>query len=482
MKIFNDKFRPLHGYEEGKSDAIDPASSAQALDYKKNNLKQYISLNPTQIENRMGGDKYFITKKYDGEYAAIFFSYGQTVIVNRSGRVRRGIPCVEEAGRLLTAAGVKEAFIPAEIYVSDENRKTRVNDLLSALANKNKISTLRLACFDIVELDGTNYLPLPYPTTWKKLTELFAGGESCHPVEMETVTSAQQVLETYLKWVENEGAEGLVVRTELPFVYKIKPRHNIDVVIVGFSEGTGNEKGRVRSLLTAFIPEEGKYQVVGRVGSGLKAELGKSLFTELSQAVIPSDYIQTDANYVAFHMVRPEKVIEISVNDLMTETVDGPKQNPVLEVRDGGFKLSYTVDGVKFLAPVFERMRDDKNADSTDVKPVRPDGSLCLATPAMESAEEVLSKSEILLREVYLKTVGNKKMLQKYLVWKTNKEKTGNYPAYVLCYVNFSTDRQEPLQREVRISDSREQIMALHRKLLEENIKKGWEKQEESSG
>lgn len=37
---------------------------------------------------------------------------------------------------------------------------------------------------------------------------------------------------------------GGVVRSDLPFVYKIKPRHSIDAVVVGFSEGAGAERGR----------------------------------------------------------------------------------------------------------------------------------------------------------------------------------------------------------------------------------------------
>ena len=85
-----------------------------------------------------------------------------------------------------------------------------------------------------------------------------------------------------------------------------------------------------------------------------------------------------------------------------------------------------------------------------------------------------LSPSQMLFREVYRKTLGKKSMIQKYLIWKTNKEASGDFPAYVLHYTNYSSDRQEQLQREIRISDKREQIFDLHQKMLEENIKKGW--------
>ena len=62
------------------------------------------------------------------------------------------------------------------------------------------------------------------------------------------------------------------------------------------------------------------------------------------------------------------------------------------------------------------------------------------------------------------------------MVWKTNKEKLYSYPAYVFHYTNFSSDRKEPLQREICISDDPEQIMQIMGEFIEENIKKGWVK------
>ena len=79
-------------------------------------------------------------------------------------------------------------------------------------------------------------------------------------------------------------------------------------------------------------------------------------------------------------------------------------------------------------------------------------------------------------RELYEKKLGEKYMLQKYLIWQTNKEDTGEFPAYVLHYTNFSSNRLEPLQREIRVSDSSKQIYELYNAMLEANIKKGWER------
>ena len=66
-------------------------------------------------------------------------------------------------------------------------------------------------------------------------------------------------------------------------------------------------------------------------------------------------------------------------------------------------------------------------------------------------------------------------MAQKFLVWKTNKEQTGRFPAYVLHHTDYSASRKDALKRDIRVSDSLEQINALLDQFIAENIKKGWE-------
>ncbi len=479
MKLYENRLKAVHGYEEGRVDAVDPDSSSQALSYKKDFLKRFIPIDARQIGSRLTGTLFCVTRKYDGEYAFIIHDGGQTVAINRSGRVRRGIPCIEEAGWLLDRAGVHQAMLGAELYAAPEGKRGRLGDLLAALADKRRIGTLRLAVFDLVGLDGkpvrTNYLE-----KWDRLHELFEDGERVREVDMRVARSAAEVLGIYDEWVVRQQSEGLVVYGDMPFVYKIKPRHSVDAVVVGFSEGAGTERGQVRSLLLALMPREGRYQITGRVGSGLVEEVRELLFDRLSKHIMPSEFVETDANMVAFRMVRPDTVVEITVGDLLYETEAGPKTNTLLEIRDGAYRIAGTVEGVKFLAPVFVRIRMDKNADAADVRLTQIEGFASPYAPQAEAASyvppapEELPRSKLLYRDVYLKTIGQKTMLQKYMVWKTNKEQTGAYPAYVLYVANLSPQRQTPLQREVEVSDSPEQIRELLKHSMEKNLKGGW--------
>jgi hypothetical protein len=78
-------------------------------------------------------------------------------------------------------------------------------------------------------------------------------------------------------------------------------------------------------------------------------------------------------------------------------------------------------------------------------------------------------------REVYTKTLKGKLMVRKFLMWKTNKENEGSeYPSYVVHFTDYSPGRKVPMDREVRISNSEEQINELFEQLKKENIKKGW--------
>lgn len=479
MKINEDKLKKKYGYEEGWSDAIDKETADKALSYKKDFLKQFIAINQNEIDKRLGGQKYWATLKYDGEYADIFHDGKNTVTLNRSARVRRGLPCIVEAGELLNKAGIKQAVIASEIYYYNDGKRSKLGQLLSAFADEKKISNLRLAIYDIQEIDGKPLRTTNYQEKYDKITEIFGKGELCHPVEMKVANSVQEVKNIYQKWVVEENQEGLVVHSEMPFVFKIKPRHNLDTVVIGFTEGTGNQKGMVRTMLLAMMPEKNRYQIITHVGGGMPDKMKKDLFKKFSKNIIKSEYIETDSNYVAFHMIKPETVMEISVNDVNLEKPDYKPQNNVLEIVDGKYKLHSTVDGISVVAPIFEKFRDDKKADEDDVRISQVENfnyqDRKEEKPQAKDVSE-LPKSEIITREVYKKEQGDKIMVQKYVIWKTNKEETGYFSSYVLYYANFSSQRQDPLQREIKVSESLDQIKDLMKKDIEENVKSGWVK------
>ena len=83
--------------------------------------------------------------------------------------------------------------------------------------------------------------------------------------------------------------------------------------------------------------------------------------------------------------------------------------------------------------------------------------------------------STILARRVFKKVSGAKTMVQKFIIWKTNKEHTGNFPAYIFHHTDYSATRKEALKRDLRTSSSEEQIRRIMDDFIAGNIKKGWE-------
>ena len=94
-----------------------------------------------------------------------------------------------------------------------------------------------------------------------------------------------------------------------------------------------------------------------------------------------------------------------------------------------------------------------------------------------ESSEKIsLKKSEILKKEIYVKNSKGINMVRKFVLWKTNKEHTGEYPAFVYHYTDFSPSRADVLKKDLKVSNSKKQIEEIFNDEIVKNIKKGWEK------
>jgi len=66
-------------------------------------------------------------------------------------------------------------------------------------------------------------------------------------------------------------------------------------------------------------------------------------------------------------------------------------------------------------------------------------------------------------------------MVRKMVLWKTNKDDaSADFPAFVLHITDFSPNRKTPLERDIRVSSSLEQVEALWETLAAEYFVKGW--------
>jgi hypothetical protein len=443
-----------------------------AREYKKSLSRNFISLAPHKIDEYLGNSAFFVTRKYDGELALLFFEDEKLYAVNSGGAPLPDLLCSKEAAACLCGAGIRQGAFAAELYVDESQGRTRVFDAIAALAEPRRRDSLRFAFFDILSLNGADW-HRPFEETYKTLSKIFSA-HSCAPVRGEKVSSKEKIKELFDRWVTQEGGEGLVIRSGDRTAVKIKPRTSVDAAVIGFSES--EERGAVRTLLYALRKEDGSYQVIGRTGNGLSGEQKRELCTRLMPLKIPSNYIEVDSNHAVFHIIKPELVIELSANDVLCENSSGMIKNPLLEMKDGVLKHCATVHGYSLVSAVVERLREDKKPDITAVRISQLEERVFNPLAKKEHIPETHAPSQILVREVYRKE-SKSPMLMKFLVWKTNKEHEGNYPAYVFSYTNFSASRSDPLTLEVRVSNSGAQIMGFYREYTAKNVKTGWTRQ-----
>ena len=463
-----------NGYLEGDATAVGRDVVQRAIDYKRRVSGSFTPVALDEAEGKLVGSDFCVTYKFDGELQVVFIEDDTVFSVNSAGRVRYGLDCFEEARERVAASGVRRAILAAELYADESAGRTRNYHVSSALGSAGDRGVLRLGFFGIIEIDGEPFLPRHYRETHARLLELVAGGHRVGVVPMKPAASRHDVLKLAEDWIA-AGAEGVVVHSELSRIFKIKPKHSIDAAVVGYTEGDGDQRGKLRELLVAVRRDDGGFQVIGCTGNGLSENEKALLFQTLSACHAQSRYLETDSRNIAFHMVRPEMVIELTCTDLITETSKGTKQNAVLTFDDGaGYSLTAMLPGVSLLHPMFVRLREDKTPDPAMVHIRQLAALVSLQEPSGEGMQTDLPASEMIFRKVYVKESKGQKMVQKFLAWRTKKE-SASFPAFVFHYTNYSPARKEPLQREIRVSSSHDQLMAIVDSYLEANVKKGWQ-------
>ncbi len=444
--------------------------SRKAIDYKKNVAGKFSLVEAKDLHHRIGDSRMCVTKKIDGHLQIAFFDEGKVSLFNSNGRQRVGdIECARIFAQSLKDAGISKAAIATELYMPCPDGRPRHGDVATALADDKVCHKLRLAPFDILELDNEKWIPSHYSETHKKLCDLFSS-DMVRPVEMREASTLNEVLEIYKEWVDVEGAEGLVVHTEGPIVWKVKHRHTIDAAVVGY---TTTDRG-ISSLMFAVRREDGLFQHFVEGSTGMTDDERADVAERLSHLHADSQYILSDIRGIAYQMVRPEIVYEFTVLDLTARGNDDKiKMNSLLRWDEQhGWLMEGVTPGVSAIGITLVRERTDKTTSCTDVR-VSQLSDLC---PFEELELSIKTEPSTLLeRRIYRKKSGQKVMLHKFLLWKTNKEQTGRFPAYIIYHTDFSSGRKELIKRSMSYSSSEEQARELFNSEIVSNVKKGWE-------
>jgi hypothetical protein len=470
-------------------------------DYRKHVAQRFITRREEDIPT-LKGKEFIVSVKVDGAFTGYYYNKekSQSFFFNvPQHRIYIGLPVEKELVELLEKKLISEILLVGELFASthqpiDFTKRSRIYELVHYRRNPSSeedLNRIGFQVFDILSVNGKDWMKKEYLERYNKIKTIFPKQGRLSLVKTELFTNPYEILEFYQKEVIKNNQEGIVVRTG-NIAYKIKPIHIIDVAIIGIApgrEGTKIKKNQLASTLVALRYPDGKYQILSRVGGGLNDDQRTDLWGRFT-IVNSKDFIPITRDARAMKMVKPEVVGQIAYEDIITDSGGDPIYQSCV-IYDEKEKSWEVVRKVPFLALVSPRfieedpIRDDKNAEN--ITDVRISQIMDLVDiPKFESiAKYELDPSQVLARNVYEK---RDSMVRKFLLLKTNKSKAGDYPEYVIYNLDYSSNRKDPLKRDMKITNNEKQAHELFSTTVNNemigtkgDLKRGWKEYSISS-
>lgn len=457
--------------------------------YETEVSNRFIALKPADLPTRYGPDSRVLeTTKYDGEGVFLYFEAGRQPEIFAfnapSGRVRVGLPCLKELAALLKARGTKKTLLRAELYLREtvEGRRCTSADVARASYSSDPADAarFRLALLDVIMLDGRDLRvhQAEFLVIWKLLAEL--GGT--HPERLVHRAEGGEVSGVELPRVFEQktagGLEGLVIRRlDRPEVCKLKPRRTIDAAVVGFVEGDFEGHYGMLSLLTALAYPPGagglQLQAIARVGSGFNDQDRVDWLARLSTLRVDAPLAMSDSDGRPVRFVKPGYVVELEAEDVLPVDEETSGQQ-VFAWNNSRWGFEGLAACPRLLLPTFHRLRADKEFSPQAVRIAQLTGRE-LASP--ELVHRALPALEVVRREVYTKEIKGARAVRKLVVGR-RPATAGAFP-YVIFWTDFSAGRKTPLEVATLFAHTEARAEALVKKLLEENLTRGFVRWEE---
>jgi len=469
--VGEERYRPLSkGKLFSAGSAGDPRIAEIVSSYKRDIASAYISVSHDAIRQSIPSGRHIVSTKVDGEQWFLLKDDDGSFLISPNGKAITGIEVTEVAGRILQGWS---GLLAGELYAAVDTGRPRVYDLHSLLCGgaDAETSRMRFAAFDLL-LDGDSTTDdMPFSNRVGRIEELLSDGNLVHPVGFTETENPEGIEALFRSRVFDSNAEGIVVRCDDGRIFKIKPDISIDAAVVGY---TASADG-IHDLLLGLMAENGSIQLIGRVDIGFSAEERREIADRLSPLACESTLYLTSRNGLPYTWVKPEVVIEVTCHELLTHRADGePVRRPRVDYSpDVGWSPLGKHPSISMRDAVFVRVRDDKSANPIDVRWSQVSDIVAIG----DTDTATLPTSEIIRRAVYARRVHSGGMaVRKLIIWRTNKAAIDSrYPAYVAMFTDYSPDRMEPLQTDLKTASTLEKIISIVEEWLDANTGRGWE-------
>ncbi len=443
--------------------------------YKRQVAKRYRVVEPEAAERLLPAEDLFVSPKLDGELWFLVRKAGDTALVAYNGRILHGIALLRDVAPRLAKAS---DFVIAGELVGGQTggERPRSYHVGGALSDGALEGALAFHAFDLVLDDGRDALSVPYEARHARLVSLLGEDAGARVSVVHTLRGDPSfALARYREWVLSNRFEGIVVRSDRGLTYKIKPTTTVDMVVMAYGERITGDVRQVRELQVGLLREDGTYQLVGSVGTGLSEDDRVRWHAKLAAIETKSAFRLANREGTLCRFVRPEIVVEIRVSDfLSTDAWDAPIRRMSLAYDgEAGWSAVGEMRCAVLLHPVLMRERTDKVVDvgSVGMTQIAP----WLEEVGGESPVAVRhAAAEVLRRGVFTKETKGKTAVRKYLVIRTHKEHEGSHPPYAVFFTDFSGGRKEPLQSALRTAATLEGADAHVAEWLVDNVKRGW--------
>jgi bifunctional non-homologous end joining protein LigD len=226
------------------------------------------------------GDDWAFEVKWDGYRTIVFVDDGRVRLQSTAGHDVTG-RWPELAG-LAGAVHARSAILDGELVVFDDDGRPRFELVQNSGAGAPRQAVLQL--FDVLQVDGTDTIELPYEDRRRLLDELVDAGTNW-TVPNHRVGDGEELVEATAR----QGLEGVIAK-RLGSRYrpgvrtkdwlKIKNRTVVDLTIGGFTTGTGRRASTFGSLLVGRRTG-GELRFAGGVGTGFDQRTLETLTARL---------------------------------------------------------------------------------------------------------------------------------------------------------------------------------------------------------
>ena len=226
----------------------------------------------------------------------------------------------------------------------------------------------------------------------------------------------------------------------------------------------------MKEILVGVMTEENQYLVTGVVANGFDIDQREKLSKDFDKIKVNSNSIIVSGARIPFTMIKPIHVVEIESTDIINSTSEGFIKRELINF-NGEYSFENKTNSVSLTTPVFTRFRDDKDVKINDVGINQI--SRVIEIPKEEEKTSIKPQSAIIKKDVFTKLSKGNTNVKKFYVWDT-KSKDANYPKYVFYKIDYSPTRKDKMKRDIKISNSKKQILKIYDSEIESDIKSGW--------